>query len=335
MPRVRTMSRNHYSLGAGLGLALALLACLLLIPASAHPREIEDAVAFQEWQVIDTNTGHRVVFEEWISDLAAGDVIYLGEEHRNHSHIEAALKIFEGLLGRGRQPILALEMFAWDGQAGLNHYLTDRTLGREQFLREVHWERNWGGSYEDYEPLINFARERQIPVLALNPPRTLVRTVAKQGLAQALADPEMIRWGMTNQLLFDEPAYREILLKQLRLCRAGLPDEVYQRMYEASVFRDEGMAKTIAESLGRTDAAATPRPGPIVSYTGGGHIQYQLPVPNRVLRRRDGLVKQATIYLIAYEPDRAEEIRKLLREHISDYVWLTPLSAHGAPRRCG
>jgi hypothetical protein len=76
-----------------------------------------------------------------------------------------------------------------------------------------------------------------------------------------------------------------------------------------------------------------PRPGPVVSYTGGGHIQYRLPVPNRV-QRRAGSIKQTTIYMTAFDPTRTEEIRELLRDAIADYVWLTPLSAHGAPRRC-
>ncbi|MEK6526781.1 MAG: hypothetical protein AABZ22_07905, partial [Nitrospirota bacterium] len=74
--------------------------------------------------------------------------------------------------------------------------------------------------------------------------------------------------------------------------------------------------------------------GPIVSYTGGGHVQYQLPVPNRVLRRRTVPVRQTTIYMTAYEPGRVDEVRELIRDAIADYVWLTPLGAHGSPRRC-
>ena len=169
----------------------------------------------------------------------------------------------------------------------------------------------------------------------MNPPRPLVRRVARQGLTQALADPEMQRWGMTNQLLFDDPDYRKILTSQLRLCHPGLPDDAYQRMYEASLFRDEGMAKTIADALSRTQAGEAHRVGPVVSYTGGGHIQYNLPVPNRVLRREAGSVRQVTVYMLAYEPARTGEVHNLLQEGISDYVWLTPSSAHGAPRRCG
>src|SRR2546422_589186 len=111
---------------------------------------------------------------------------------------------------------------------------------------------------------------------------------------------------------------------------SGLSEEAYQRMYEAAVFRDEGMAKTISDYLSRR----APGVGPVVSYTGGGHIQYRLPVPNRVLRRQNGSLRQRTLYLTSYEPKRQDEIRTLLDQSIADYVWLTPVSAQGAPRRC-
>jgi len=164
----------------------------------------------------------------------------------------------------------------------------------------------------------------------LNPPKSLVRRVAKEGLSSALKDPGMLRWQMRDEVLSDEPAYREIIVSQLRACHSGLSEEAYQRMYEAAVFRDEGMAKTISDYLSRR----APGVGPVVSYTGGGHIQYRLPVPNRVLRRQNGSLRQRTLYLMSYEPKRQDEIRTLLAQSIADYVWLTPLSAHGSPRRC-
>src|SRR6185295_4262281 len=113
----------------------------------------------------------------------------------------------------------------------------------------------------------------------------------------------------------------------LHQCHGGLSDQDYQRMYEASVFRDEGMAKVIAEELRRMRAQpsqsesgpdAGSRPGPILSYTGAGHIQYYLPVPNRVLRRVGSPVKQISIYLTAFDPARSQEIHEYLRDRIGD-----------------
>jgi len=320
-----TQAMGRPSLLASLALAGWLVACLAHTPPAENR-----APTFTEWQILDAKAGRIVGFEDLMADLLTADVIYIGEEHSHRSHIEAALRILQGLVDRNRKPALGLEMFGWDGQAGLDHYLASPDMAPDQFLQEAHWKENWGGPYTDYAPLIDFARSHHLPVLALNPPKPLVRRVAKEGLLRALKDPEMLRWQMRGEVLSDDPAYREVMVSQLRACHSGLSEEAYQRMYEAAVFRDEGMAKTLSEHLSHR----APDAGPVVSYTGGGHIQYRLPVPSRVLRRLNGAVRQTTVYLTSYEPKRQDEIRTLVQQSIADYVWLTPLSANGAPRRC-
>ena len=296
---------------------------------------------FQEHQILDARTGQPVAFEDFLTVLAAQDVVYVGEEHQNRWHVEAAVKMLDGLLARQRQPVIALEMFSWDGQGGLDRYLSGQELSRADFLRDSHWEENWGGGFENYEPLVAFARSRHLPVQALNPPRSLVRLVAGKGMAQAMMASEMERWGMKHETFPEIAAYHDMIVQPLRQCHGGMSDQGYQRMYEAAVFRDESMAKAVVDRLSRIRAVqrsptspADTRPGPVVSYTGGGHIQYYLPVPDRVLRRVGSPIRQVSVYLAAFDPDRAQEVREYLQKNIADYVWLTPLGAHGTPRRC-
>lgn len=287
--------------------------------------------AFEEWQLMEVESGQSVAFETLMNKLANQDVIYVGEEHRNRYHIEAALKILAALLAHERQPTLTIEMFSWDGQEGIDRYLSNKEMSRQGFLQESRWEENWGGDFKDYEPLIQFAREHGLRVLAMNPPRPLVRKVARQGLAQALADPEMGKWGMRDESIPDELAYRELIVQQIRDCHEGMPEEAYERFLEASTFRDEGMAKTIAAQLQTREDGRSP----VVSYTGGGHIQRSIPVPGRVIRRSSQSIAQTTVYLASLESDHPEYIQHLLDEKIADYIWLTPVSEHGPPRRCG
>ena len=310
-----------------LTIAVIALGCLI---TPLHVAAESEIPAFQEGQIRDLGTGRPVSFEEFAARLASTDVVYLGEEHYNRFHIAAAIKLLEALLDRKRLPILGLEMFSWDGQAALDRYLTDPAISKNSFLQDAHWKQNWGGNYEEYDPLINFARDHRLAVLALNPPRALVREIAKLGIAQAGTDPEMAKWGMRDEILVEDPDYHEKILQQLRACHGGMPDAAYQTMYEASVFRDEGMAKTISEYLRRLPKGA----GPIVSYTGGGHIQYKLPVPNRVQRRQSAPLRQVTIYLAGIDPGRPQDIQDLLQSSIADYVWLTPLNPRGPSRRC-
>lgn len=315
-------------------LAVLLLAVACAPLAEADTSRPASPPVFHEWQVWDVKAGQTLELEPWLASLASARIIYIGEEHRNRWHVEAALKVLRTLVARDQRPAVAMEMFGWDGQEAIDRYLSPSPPSRDQFLRESRWDESWGGPFEDYEPLVDFAREHRLPLLALNPPRVLVRLVAKQGLAQARQDDRMVRWGMRDEPLVDDAAYHSIVLDQIRHCHAELPDDVYRRMYDASLFRDEGMSKIVADHLRGNHATAGA--GPVLVYAGGGHIQYRLPVPNRVARRLgpDEAGRQLTIYLVAYEPTRPETIRELLRDGIADYVWLTPMGAHGAPRRC-
>ena len=92
----------------------------------------ESAQPFQEWQILEVKTSRPISFTDLLTDLATVDVIYIGEEHSHRSHIEAALRILQALVDRNQKPALGLEMFGWDGQAGLDHYLAepDMEIGR-------------------------------------------------------------------------------------------------------------------------------------------------------------------------------------------------------------
>ncbi|MEY4706242.1 MAG: hypothetical protein RL042_2447 [Nitrospirota bacterium] len=289
---------------------------------------------FHDWQIIDTATGRPVSLDQWISLLLQQDIVYLGEEHHNRFHIDAAMTVLRRLNAEGRTPVLAMEMFGWDGQAALDQYLSSSDQSRQEFLEAVRWQQNWGGSYEDYEPLVRFAKEQRLLVEAMNPPKALVRSVAKHGLAQAQSDPVMAQWGMKGEAIVDDPLYRARILQQLQTCHGGGNDSLYQTMYEASMVRDEGMAKTLVSRLNLIRRSADPMAGPLVSYTGGGHIQYNLPVPKRVIRRLPDGVRQVTVYMASFEVGRIDELQDLIREKVADYLWLTPVSAQGPPRRC-
>ena len=324
--------KNLRCVVAALAVVVALEGCQANAPVARVSPQVWD-----EWsvgQVLNAKTGRSVSMNDWLEGLAGSDVIYLGEEHHNRSHIEGALTVLRSLVNRGRRPVLAMEMFGWEGQPALDGYLETKEPARLEFLERVGWKQNWGGAFEDYEPLVQFAKDQRLPVLAMNPPKPLIRQVVKSGLAQAKGQPEWRQWGMEQETIVDDPAYRSRILSQLQACHGGGAPEDYQTMYEASMVRDEGMAKTITAAVKRVTVTGDQAQGPVVSYTGGGHVQYRLPVPNRVARRvQDGL-KDVTIYMATFEQERAAELYQLMQEGIADFVWLTPPGSQGAPRRC-
>jgi uncharacterized iron-regulated protein len=321
-------------------LMLAVLAAAFLASCVAKESSVSSnpssmpAADYGPGVIIDASNEQAIPIEDFMSRLLRQEVIYVGEEHHNRFHIEAALFLLNRLSQAGRQPVVAMEMFGWESQPLLDRYVRDDDLTRQDFLSQVGWSQNWGGPFETYEPLVTFAKSEKRRLVALNPPKPLVRLVARKGLEQARREPDWARWNMQEEMIVDDTSYRQKIVEQLRACHGGASDEMYQTMYEASMVRDEGMAKTIAtvvESLHTHDDAAA---GVVVSYTGGGHVQYNLPVPQRVARRLSGAVRQTSIYLTSYEAGRREDLREMVAGRIADYIWLTPVGVEGPPRRC-
>ena len=479
-------------------------------------------------QIIALNPPAPVSYAEFGSHLQSVDVIYIGEAHYTPSHVAAALQVLQTVIDGGRQPVIGMEMFSWDGQNGIDRYLNGTVTSAEDFLAESRWNENWGGHYVDYSPLVDYAKTHGLKLLGLNPPRSLVRHVVQQGLTGIARNPEAQRWPLPDPFPPDDPEYRQVVYKQIEQCHEGLSQEIYQKIYEASVFRDEGMASVITTAIGggggkpgpsgnplggkpapfnlqkytsipsppsfswppresspvfwfqdwipeqgsrmtekerharhrewpspsppsfswppresspvlsvRQETRPVPSPNPLggkpapfnlqkytsipsppsfswppresspvpfpfpspsppsfspaggnpvllfpirnwipeqgsrmtegkdnsatggdpmnpaplasdtsamgdpinpapfVSYTGAGHIQYGLPIPKRVQRQSGGFVKDVTVYLHALDPEHPEDVERLLKEPIADYVWLTALGPQGRQPRCG
>jgi uncharacterized iron-regulated protein len=317
-----------------LGLFLGILAFPIGC-AAEHEGNLRSVVE-EEWQpgqILETRTGRVVSFPEFVTTLKQSDIVYLGEEHHNPHHIQGALKVLDQLVADGIEPTIGMEMFGWDGQPALDDYVSTAQSEGNEFLEQVRWKQNWGGAFDDYAPLVRFAHDRHLSVRAMNPPKPLIRRVVKVGLDQARQEPEWAQWGILQDEIVDDPAYHERIVDQLRRCHGGT-EEHYQTMYEASMVRDEGMARTLAirqEELRRENGGSRRM---IVSYTGGGHVQYNLPVPKRVARRLGGEVKQSTIYMMSFERGKASDIRALIQEPIADYIWLTPMGKPTSAKPC-
>lgn len=331
--RTPDLSRNSQRLS--LCIVLAFLSLLMACtPTAISTQGSARSSAWQPGQIIDGKTGQVRDRSDWLKSLSRYDIVYLGEEHYNHHHIDATLTVLKAVMAEGIRPVLTMEMFGWDGQGALNDILSSSDPMDSAWLDRARWQQNWGGSFDNYAPLVEFAKDQHLFLYAMNPPKTLIRRVVKLRLEHARLEPEWTHWGLDREEIVDDPAYRSRILDQLQRCHGGGSEEDYLPMYEASMVRDEGMAKTVAQAL-RT--ARLNKNGPrtlILSYTGGGHIQYQLPVPKRVARRFTEKISQTTIYLASYDASRAEDIVNLIQEGIADYIWLTPVSQQGLPQRC-
>ncbi|MBI4375272.1 MAG: ChaN family lipoprotein [Elusimicrobia bacterium] len=266
--------------------------------------------------------------------LQRAKVAYVGERHDNPLDHELQLMALDSAFP-GNGVTLGLEMLEASHQPTLDQYLA-RAIDDQDFAR--FWEKAWGFPFELYRPILERARDRRIPVKALNAPAALVRKVARCGLA-SLSPEERKRLPARIHPTQDS-RYRDWVEEQLK--RHGSTDpKRLERMLEAMAVWNNSMAESALGPLGDGHR--------VLILAGFGHVMFKAGIAES-LRLRDSTLEQSV--LINYpqdEPGAAqEELLRRLREPEgpalwADYFWLRPLpgSALGGdgldrePRRSG
>ena len=133
--------------------------------------------------------------------------------------------------------------------------------------------------YNLYKPILDFAREEKIPLVALNIRREIVAKVSKSGL-DSLSDEE--KKEIPQQMDFSDNEYRDRLMKVFKM-HQNSRDRNFDFFYQSQVLWDESMAQSIDEFFKKNQDFQ--QNGQFVVIAGGGHIQYGSGIPKRTFRR--------------------------------------------------
>ena len=132
----------------------------------------------KHYRIYDTRTKQIITIDKIVTDMANADVLFFGEEHNDSAGHYLENEIFRALHRQyADKIILSMEMFETDGQLVLNEYLAG-TIDEARFSRDL---RLWN-NYKDYRPMIEYAKQNKIPVIAANPPRRYVSLVTRRGM---------------------------------------------------------------------------------------------------------------------------------------------------------
>ncbi len=257
------MTRTHT---AGLIFALAAAASL-------------SAQSYVPQRVFDTAQGQYSDFESMLATLAKADVVFVGEQHDDPNTHRLEQAILDGLARRRDDIILSLEMFERDIQGHVELFRTG-AMSEADFLGA---SRPWPRYATDYKGLVDFAIDRQWPIVAANIPRSLASEIAKSGLDALISkgEPET-DWFASEWLCpADDEYYRRF---KDAMGQHTKPEEV-DLYYASQCLKDETMAESIALAW-QSAAAAKPETPPLaVHYNGAFHSDYSLGTAMRVRRR--------------------------------------------------
>jgi uncharacterized iron-regulated protein len=209
-----------------------------------------------------------------IDDLADERVVFIGETHDRYEDHLNQLAIIRGLHQRGERLAIGMEFFQQPFQPQLDAYVEGR-LDEEALLRETEYFERWRFDYRLYRPILRYAREHRIPLIALNIRREITDKVGDGGLA-ALGPEEADE--IPQEIDRADPDYEAHLRSIFEMHPQGKEAD-FEHFLEVQLLWDEGMAERAAEWL-----AANPQ-STLVVLAGSGHLEHGRGIPNRLQRR--------------------------------------------------
>ncbi len=206
-----------------------------------------------QYQVIDSQNKNRLTLQNLANQLSQTKVIFFGEFHSHQASHKFQLDLLQALYQKNPKLILSMEQFTRDAQPIVDGYLADR-YGEETLIEDGD---AWPIYQGAYRPLMEFAKEHKIPVIAANAPAMFVRCVGKKGfdVLRELSD-EKKAWS-AQQLDFNNQKYRDKFMSFLKDSgdKHGQSNEqMTKRMkntYAAQLLRDTTMAESIVNALGQ------------------------------------------------------------------------------------
>lgn len=264
--------------------------------------------------VVELSTRRPLSFETFVKAMAQVQVVAVGEEHY-HPDIQAfELRLLQALAQpRPQRVALAMEFLERDMQSAVAAYLAGNT-DAATFQAQIKATPTF---IQYYFPLIQYARQAGVPVLALNVPRSLARRVTKEGIqavAESLPPPERAYMVATFSSITSQ--YRTYFLQAVAAAHP-LSEEHRDRFVEAAHLKDDTMAESLAIFLERA-AGMT-----VLAVAGRFHFDYGLAIP-ALLRQRQPHVTMQRVTTMAVAADDIVDLRDLARGALADYVWFVP-----------
>lgn len=244
-------------------------------------------------------------FDIFLETLKDRDVIYVGEFHQIPEVLSFQMDMVSGLILKGIQPTLGLEMFNVLQQKILDYYIAG-VIPFEKLL-SLYEMGTEGFDLNHYINLIEIAVKHRLKVIALNIPRDVASAVAKNGLDRQ----ELKGFHLNEQEIKNcSKGYKEALSSFYR----GHPHEeiTEENFILAQAIKDEMMAETIVYYLTTTTVGM-----PLIVIAGRGHIEYGLGIPERVKQKLNKRGESASDVSIATAYDGEH-----FKQGIADYIVL-------------
>ena len=230
--------------------------------------------------------------------------LFIGEIHDRLEHHQNQLLLIQNLYARYPYIAIGVEYFQQPFQAHVNDYLAGYIDEREMLIRTEYFKR-WKVDYRMFQPILRFAREKHIPVLALNVPGEVHTKVFRGGLSSLNAQERAL---IPDDI---QPASKDYRQRLKAIFDTHPEGESFELFLEGQLLWDETMADVAANYLKKHPQTL------LVVLAGLGHMMYGDGIPKNLNRRLGGNYSAVAIN------------GNQFGEHpgIADFILATPASA--------
>lgn len=128
-----------------------------------------------------TRTQQRFDFANFVEQLSDKRVVLVGEVHDRYEHHLNQLAVLRAMHTQSPQLAIGVEWFQQPFQKALNDWLAGR-IDEETLLRQSEYYVRWGYDFRLLRPILDFAKQHNLPVIALNAPTEITRQIARSGI---------------------------------------------------------------------------------------------------------------------------------------------------------
>lgn len=268
--------------------------------------------------LVDVKTEQVITFGQMAKQVAKDDVVIFGEFHDSQPVHDAELAVLKDLHAiHGDKLVFSMEMFERDVQSSVNDFLNGK-LTEEQFMAV---SRPWPQYVTAYRPLIMYAKEHHIPVLAGNIPRYIASAYAKAGSLDAISATDKVFLPKVH--IAGSKAYQAKFFETMNAMSHGgmnIPKDRQQQMFMAQCLKDDTMVESILQYKQEHSDAV------IFHIQGAFHSESRLGVVEKLQWLNPDL-KISVINTISYNPGK-ESLAMTVDSHktTGDYLVLNTKS---------
>jgi len=268
----------------------------------------------RENTIVHVRTGYRLDPEQFFEFLRGTRVVYLAEIHNSPGVHRMQAEVIRGLAERfpGRVSV-GMEMFPYTAQKALDRWYRENNRSDKEFRKL--WKAYWGEKIDYYRPVLKVLKQKKIPILGLNAPKSAVLKIARNGLENL---PKTFRDSLPEIDLSD-PYERRYLASVFK----GHPQGrgMLDRFFLVQAFWEETMAETAAAYL----QSAQGRSKILIILAGENHVDYGFGIPRRLFRRLPVSYVTVQPKILAIEQIPKSQFMKVkeppLPLRVADFYW--------------